>query len=87
MYKRQTLTKKSMDKIGNPVIFFYYFSGTVLRRWHNLSADNKCDIELFLKANSIIVTNEQRNSIAVTQELVSSTRKGDTSTVTSMVYW
>ncbi|KAH3877742.1 hypothetical protein DPMN_001620 [Dreissena polymorpha] len=51
-------------------VMFSCFSGTVIRRWRNISAENKCDIELALKANSIIVTNEQRSSVTITQELV-----------------
>ncbi|XP_067655195.1 DNA helicase MCM9-like [Haliotis asinina] len=45
--------------------------GTVLRRWRNLSADSKCDIEIVLKANHVLVTNEQRNSVLITQEMKS----------------
>ena len=48
-----------------------FFSGTVLRRWRNLSADAKCDIEIVVKANCVLVTNEQRSNVLVTQELVS----------------
>ncbi|XP_052272187.1 DNA helicase MCM9-like isoform X2 [Dreissena polymorpha] len=52
-------------KAGDDVVI----CGTVIRRWRNISAENKCDIELALKANSIIVTNEQRSSVTITQEL------------------
>ncbi|XP_046559638.1 LOW QUALITY PROTEIN: DNA helicase MCM9-like [Haliotis rubra] len=45
--------------------------GTVMRRWRNLSADSKCDIEIVLKANHVLVTNEQRNSVLITQEMKS----------------
>ena len=49
------------------------FSGTVLQRWRSLSADAKCDIEIVVKANCVLVTNEQRSNVLVTQELVSLT--------------
>ena len=35
-----------------------------------MSADSKCDIEIVVKANCVLVTNEQRSNILVTQELV-----------------
>ena len=36
-----------------------------------MSADSKCDIEIVVKANCVLVTNEQRSNVLVTQELVS----------------
>ena len=36
-----------------------------------MSADAKCDIEIVVKANCVLVTNEQRSNVLVTQELVS----------------
>ena len=51
----------------------FIFSGTVLQRWRSLAADAKCDIEIVVKANCVLVTNEQRSNVLVTQELVSIT--------------
>lgn len=45
-------------------------SGTVRRRWRPSAVDSRCDIEMVLEANHILVTNEQRNTVLVTQELV-----------------
>ena len=47
------------------------FRGIVMRRWRPMYADNKCDIELVLKGNHVLVTNEQRTSVLLTPELVS----------------
>lgn len=49
---------------------FIVHSGTVRRRWRPSAVDSRCDIEMVLEANHILVTNEQRNSVLVTQELV-----------------
>ncbi|XP_061174591.1 DNA helicase MCM9-like [Saccostrea echinata] len=54
-------------KAGDDVII----CGTVRRRWRPSSVDSKCDIEMVLEANHILVTNEQRNTVLVTQELKS----------------
>lgn len=51
-------------------MYFFFHSGTVRRRWRPSSVDSRCDIEMVLEANHILVTNEQRNSVLVTQELV-----------------
>ncbi|XP_041367833.1 DNA helicase MCM9-like isoform X2 [Gigantopelta aegis] len=45
--------------------------GTVRRRWRNLMADSRCDIEIVLQANHVLVTNEQRSSILITNEMKS----------------
>lgn len=49
---------------------FIVHSGTVRRRWRPSAVDSRCDIEMVLEANHILVTNEQRNTVLVTQELV-----------------
>ena len=46
-------------------------SGTVCQRWRPLSEESKCDIEIVLRANHVLVTNEQRSRVLITQELVS----------------
>ena len=46
--------------------------GTLLTRWKPVYADNRCDIDLALRANHIQVTNEQRAHTLLTDELVSS---------------
>ena len=46
------------------------FSGTVRQRWKPVSEETKCDIEIVLQANHVLVTNEQRSRVMVTQELV-----------------
>ncbi|WAR04014.1 MCM9-like protein [Mya arenaria] len=40
-----------------------------MRRWRGLAGEVKCDIELAVKANSILVTNEMRSASTITQEL------------------
>ena len=47
-----------------------FSSGTIKRRWRPSSVDSRCDIEVVMKANHILVTNEQRNSVVVNQDLV-----------------
>ncbi|BFZ04942.1 hypothetical protein BsWGS_07980 [Bradybaena similaris] len=42
--------------------------GTVRQRWRPSMPDSRCDIEIVLHANHILVTNEQRNSVMITQE-------------------
>lgn len=54
----------------NVLMYFIVHSGTVRRRWRPSAVDSRCDIEMVLEANHILVTNEQRNTILVTQELV-----------------
>ena len=46
------------------------FSGTVRQRWRTCMAESRCDIEIVLHANHILVTNLQRNDLLITQELV-----------------
>lgn len=58
-------------KAGDDVII----CGTVRRRWRPSAVDSRCDIEMVLEANHILVTNEQRNSVLVTQELKSEIMK------------
>ncbi|XP_064600365.1 DNA helicase MCM9-like [Liolophura sinensis] len=43
-------------------------SGIVLRRWMPAVMDVRCDIEVVIRANHVLVTNGQRNSILVTPE-------------------
>ncbi|XP_055900609.1 DNA helicase MCM9-like isoform X2 [Biomphalaria glabrata] len=43
--------------------------GTVRHRWRPAVLDAKCDVEIVLYANHILVTNEQRNHVIITQEL------------------
>ncbi|XP_052064164.1 DNA helicase MCM9-like [Mytilus californianus] len=43
--------------------------GTVKRRWRPASVDSRCEIEVVMKANHVLVTNEQRNSVLVNQDL------------------
>ncbi|KAK0060388.1 DNA helicase MCM9 [Biomphalaria pfeifferi] len=43
--------------------------GTVRHRWRPAILDTKCDVEIVLYANHILVTNEQRNHVIITQEL------------------
>ena len=57
--------------ISELIIEICFHSGVVLRRWRTMSADAKCDIEIVVKANCVLVTNEQRSNVLVTQELVS----------------
>ncbi|XP_038046170.1 DNA helicase MCM9-like [Patiria miniata] len=44
-------------------------SGIVLRRWRPVYVDGKCDVELVLRANHIVVKNDQRGSVTVTDEM------------------
>ncbi|CAL1548313.1 unnamed protein product, partial [Lymnaea stagnalis] len=43
--------------------------GTVRQRWRPAMMDAKCDLEIVLQANHILVTNEQRSHVMITQEL------------------
>ncbi|XP_059150821.1 DNA helicase MCM9-like [Physella acuta] len=43
--------------------------GTVRQRWRPTIPDEKCDVEIVLHANHILVTNEQRNHVIITPEL------------------
>ncbi|XP_052801933.1 DNA helicase MCM9-like [Mya arenaria] len=52
-------------KAGDDVVI----CGVVMRRWRGLAGEVKCDIELAVKANSILVTNEMRSASTITQEL------------------
>ncbi|XP_069133672.1 LOW QUALITY PROTEIN: DNA helicase MCM9-like [Argopecten irradians] len=52
-------------KAGDDVII----CGTVMRRWRSVAVDARCEIEVVMKANHVLVTNEQRNAVLVTQEL------------------
>ncbi|XP_033127245.1 DNA helicase MCM9-like isoform X3 [Anneissia japonica] len=44
-------------------------SGIIMRRWNHLGINNKCEIELVVKANNIQVNNEQHGAQSVTNEL------------------
>ncbi|KAL3842593.1 hypothetical protein ACJMK2_020587, partial [Sinanodonta woodiana] len=52
-------------KAGDDVII----CGTVMRRWRSVSAENRCDIEIFIRANHVQVMNEQRNTVLITQDI------------------
>ncbi|XP_071789182.1 uncharacterized protein [Asterias amurensis] len=43
--------------------------GIVLRRWRPVNIDGKCEIELVLRANHILVKNDQRGTVTVTNEM------------------
>ncbi|PVD33712.1 hypothetical protein C0Q70_04972 [Pomacea canaliculata] len=43
--------------------------GKVCQRWRPLAEETKCDIETVLRANHVLVTNEQRSRVMITQEL------------------
>ena len=45
-------------------------SGVVMQRWRPSVQDSRCDLEVVLWANHVQVTNEQRTSVQLTQELV-----------------
>ncbi|XP_050441975.1 DNA helicase MCM9-like [Adelges cooleyi] len=51
-------------KPGDDVII----CGTVIRRWHPLVANSFIDIELCLRANHLIVCNDQQSAIMITDE-------------------
>lgn len=42
-----------------------------MRRWQATYVDAKCEIDLALKASHILVKNEQREVLTVTEEMVS----------------
>lgn len=50
---------------------FRYFSGILMRRWKNDSPGNKHDIELFFRVCHVIVYNDQKSYLSITNELVS----------------
>ncbi|ESO91569.1 hypothetical protein LOTGIDRAFT_121966, partial [Lottia gigantea] len=45
--------------------------GVVRRRWKTLSVESKCDIDIVHHANHVLVTNEQKNNILITQDMKS----------------
>lgn len=49
-------------------IFYIDFSGTVIRRWHQTIENTYTDIELCLRANHLIVCNDQQSAIMITDE-------------------
>jgi len=51
-------------------VFNYYFSGTVIRRWHQTIENSYIDIELCFRANHLIVCNDQQSAIMITDEWV-----------------
>ena len=51
-------------------MYFFVHSALVLRRWKTLSTDARCDLELVLDANHVLIINEQRNSVHVTPDMV-----------------
>lgn len=63
------LTDELVDscKAGDEI----YVTGIVKRRWRNPYDDKRCDVELFLEANSVRVNSKQRYGDSVTDELIS----------------
>lgn len=51
-------------------LFFLFDSGTVIRRWHQTIENNYIDIELCLRANHLIVCNDQQSAIMITNEWI-----------------
>lgn len=49
--------------------FFILYSGTVRRRWKSLNIGGQTDIDLVLQANHLEVSNDQNNSVHITQEI------------------
>ncbi|XP_052832096.1 DNA helicase MCM9 [Octopus bimaculoides] len=43
--------------------------GIVMHRWSPLSVDTLCNIDMFMKANHILVTNEKKNAIVISKEM------------------
>ncbi|GFS19589.1 DNA helicase MCM9-like [Elysia marginata] len=43
--------------------------GTVRQRWKPTVLDSRCDLEIALHANHVLVTNEQRSDIMITQDM------------------
>ena len=43
-------------------------NGVILRRWKYLNLSSKCDVELVIKANDVVITNAQRASVSVTSQ-------------------
>ncbi|CAI9739391.1 DNA helicase MCM9-like [Octopus vulgaris] len=43
--------------------------GIVMHRWSPLNVDTVCDIDMFMKANHILVTNEKKNAIVISKEM------------------
>ncbi|KAJ1963481.1 DNA helicase mcm9, partial [Dispira parvispora] len=43
--------------------------GTLIRRWRNPYENDRCDIELTLRANNIILHNDQSTGVTVTEEV------------------
>ncbi|RUS90636.1 hypothetical protein EGW08_001633 [Elysia chlorotica] len=43
--------------------------GTVRQRWRPTVLDSRCDVEIALHANHVLVTNEQRNDVMITQDM------------------
>eukprot|EP00794_Sanderia_malayensis_P020029 gene20029-21992_t len=54
-----------MCKPGDDVTVY----GTVMQRWQPVSKDSKCNIELVMKANNIVVNNDQQSAATLTEEL------------------
>lgn len=46
------------------------FSGTVIRRWHQIIENSYIDIELCLRANHLIVCNDQQSEVLITNEWI-----------------
>ncbi|GFO31120.1 DNA helicase mcm9-like [Plakobranchus ocellatus] len=49
--------------------------GTVRQRWKPTMQDSRCDVEIALQANHVLVTNEQRNHVMITQEMKDEVRQ------------
>lgn len=48
----------------------YICSGTVIRRWHQTVENTYINIELCLRANHLIVCNDQQSAIMITKEWI-----------------
>lgn len=42
--------------------------GIVLRRWKNIYPGSRCDVELVIKANDLMISNDQRSSVLITEQ-------------------
>lgn len=47
-----------------------FISGTVIRRWHQTIENAFIDIELCMRANHLIVCNDQQSAILITDEWI-----------------
>lgn len=52
------------------LIAIFHISGTVIRRWHQTTENTYIHIELCLRANHLIVCNDQQSAIMITDEWI-----------------